>query len=329
MKRGPLKALVMTFLLGLAPGAALAQSPALPPGPGDLGRGAGAGGDSGGGTGAGTARELSDLTLGNFFEGWDEEWARRQRATGTPDFALLRVQTNFLEREFRANYFFQNNVNSKTKEELNDFDAVIAWGFNRRFMISITGLYQWSDNRTPPDTNGGAPGLTARVQLVDTESSSYAFNFRVVAPNAGLGQTQTTVSYGVAGFEDLAYWLGLKKVGLYYSFLFDTLPGPRAVGAAQDDVQYDVTLARTLLGPDVPLLGDFTVVLEAFAQTTLDGASAGQTLVSLTPEVRFNLGTVPGLRFGRDNWLLLGVDLPLAGPRPWDAVYRLSYIKNF
>ena len=48
-----------------------------------------------------------DLTLANFFSaGWDDEWAKQERATGTPNMALLRVQTNFMEREFRANYYF-------------------------------------------------------------------------------------------------------------------------------------------------------------------------------------------------------------------------------
>jgi hypothetical protein len=182
---------------------------------------------------------------------------------------------------------------------------------------------------TGPDTNGGAPGLLARVQLVDTESSSYAFNFKVVTPNPGIGITQTTISYGLAGFEDLAYWLGLAKTGLYYSFLFDTLAGQRAAGGLQNDVSYDITVARTLLGPNVPLLGDFTVAAEFFATTILGGANAGQTLVAVTPEVRFNLGKLEELRFGRDNWILLGVDLPLAGPRPWDAIYRFTYITNF
>ena len=34
---------------------------------------------------------LSDLTLGNFFsDGWDDDFAMRTRATGTPDLPLLR-----------------------------------------------------------------------------------------------------------------------------------------------------------------------------------------------------------------------------------------------
>jgi hypothetical protein len=28
-------------------------------------------------------------------------------------------------------------------------------------------------------------------------------------------------------------------------------------------------------------------------------------------------------------WLLWGVEIPVAGPKPWDAIYRFTYIKNF
>src|SRR5208282_2238668 len=81
-----------------------------------------------------------DLTLTNFFSaGWDEEWAKQERATGTPNMALLRVQTNFMEREFRANYYFQNNIASATNKNLTDCDMLIAWSFNRRLMLEITG----------------------------------------------------------------------------------------------------------------------------------------------------------------------------------------------
>ena len=55
---------------------------------------------------------------------------------------MLRVQTNFMEREFRANYYFQSNVASKTTLDTSDHDAPIAWGFNCRLMLEITGAYQ-------------------------------------------------------------------------------------------------------------------------------------------------------------------------------------------
>ena len=174
----------------------------------------------------------SELTLGNFFDaGWNDEWVKRQRATGTPDMALLRVSTNFLEREVRVNYFLETNVNSTTTRTINETDALIAWSFNRRFMIEITGAYQWNDPRTGAEVNGGNPGIVGRFALVDTESSALALNLKATEPDPILGVTQTAFAYGLSGFEDLAYWFGLDRTGLYYSFQFDTYAGPAAVGA--------------------------------------------------------------------------------------------------
>jgi len=270
------------------------------------------------------------LTLANFFTaGWDEDFTRRSSDDRAPDFALLRVQTNFMERELRVNYFFEDNITSKTRLNINSMDYFLAYGFNRRFMLEVLGNYEWIDGRgTAPSPTGPDGQLIGRVQLISTEDSSYSFNFRFISPQTWIPQDQTTISYGIAGFEDLT-GLGLYRVGLYGSFLFDTLIGPGAVGAAHNDVQYDVSIAKTLTKPDTPLIGNFTVFVEAFAQTNVDGDLAGRTVASITPAVRFNLGKAPGLKFGLDNWILFGVDLPVCGPLPWAATYRLSYIKNF
>ena len=271
-----------------------------------------------------------DLTLGNFFSaGWEDDWAKQVRATGTPNMALLRVQTNFMEREFRANYFFEDSVTSKTTKNLTDLDTLIAWSFNRRLMLEVTGAYQWTDPRTGIRDTGGTPGLVGRLQLIDTESSSYSFNFKVVAPNQELGVTQTTVSYGVGGFEDLAYWFDFDRVGLYYSFLFDSFDGPGAVGGKRSDVGYDVTLAKTVTDPETPLLGNLTLFVENYAQTDVDGSHGGRTYVSITPGIRFNLGKIDRMNLGKDNWFMFGTDIPISDYKPWNALYRFTYIKNF
>lgn len=252
------------------------------------------------------SRPLSDLTLLNFFSaGWDEPWAKRHRASGTPDFALLRVQTNFLERELRANYFFESNISSRTRKNINSADALFAWGFNRRLMLEIVGTYQWVHERgESEDVSGGTASLVGRLQLVDTEAWSYSFNFRVAAPNEGVGDHQTVFSYGLAGYTDLAFWLPLDRVGLYYSVLFDTLAGPSKPGARRSDAGYDISVAKTFTAPTTPVVGDLTAFVEGFAQTDLDGDRAGRTLVSATPGIRFDLGW--------ENWILLGADLPVA-----------------
>lgn len=242
---------------------------------------------------------------------------------------MLRVQTNFMEREIRINYFSQSNIQNKTQANTNSTDFLIAYGLNRRFMIEVVGTEEWVEGRDgTPNNSGPSVQVVGRVQLISTADSSYSFNFRVITPDPGLGVHTTTTSYGIAGFEDLTD-LGLYRVGLYGSVLFDSLDGPHVVGATANDVEYDLSVAKTFTRPDLPLLGNFTLFAEFFGQTNLDGDHAARTLFSVTPGFRFNLGKFPELKLGLDNWVEFGVDIPMAGPHPWDATYRFTYIKNF
>lgn len=270
-----------------------------------------------------TGQQPSDLTLGNFFSaGWDEPWTKRSHANRAPDMALLRVQTNFLEREFRLNYLFEDEIHSGTRKSLNAVEGLIAYGLDRRFMLEVVTGYDDFATRHGPDAEGPSGALVGRVQLVDTAESSYSFNVRVTSPNRGTGERQTKFSYGLAGFEDLTRGLGLYRVGLYYSVLFDSLAGPGEAGAQRNDISYDVSVAKTLTEPDTPVIGDFTLFLETFSQSALDGNDPGRTTLSFTPGTRFNLGG--------HNWLMGGVDIPVnLAPQPFNAIYRMTYIKNF
>jgi hypothetical protein len=270
-----------------------------------------------------TGQQPPDLTLGNFFSaGWEESWTKRPHANRAPDMALLRVQTNFLEREFRLNYLFEDEINSRSRKSLSEVEGLIAYGLNRRFMIEVITGYDDFAARNGPNAQGPAGAVAGRVQLVDTAESSYSFNVRVSSPNRGTGERQTKFSYGLAGFEDLTRRLGLYRVGLYYDVLFDSLAGPGEPGARRNDISYDVSVAKTLTEPDTALIGDFTLFLETFALSALDGGDPGHTMLSFTPGARFNLGG--------HNWLMGGVDIPVnLAPKPFDAIYRMTYIKNF
>jgi hypothetical protein len=96
-----------------------------------------------------------DLTLANFFSaGWNEEWAKRPHESRAPDMALLRVQTNFLEREFRTNYAFEDEINSRKRRSLGEVEALIAYGLNRRFMLEVVTTYDKFATRRGPDEQG-------------------------------------------------------------------------------------------------------------------------------------------------------------------------------
>src|SRR5262249_8843657 len=146
-------------------------------------------------TNAGRSEQPSDLTLQNFFEGWDEEWVKRPRPDTAPNMALLRVTTNFLERELRADYTYTRNVKGKANVEDSDFlNALMAYGLNRRLMLEVISNYQWNHapSSSPAGDASGASGAgLVRLQLVDTWKTSIDLQARLSAPNKGIGQTQT------------------------------------------------------------------------------------------------------------------------------------------
>ena len=273
--------------------------------------------------GASNEQHLSDLTLGNLFsEGWGQPWAKRERADGTPDMALLKVTTNFLEREVRLDYARTNSIKNSKYIDSDFLNGLIAYGLNRRLMIEVISNYQWN---TPAKVGGAVSGAggggVLRFQLIDTEPTSLALQLRLNEPNQSIGQTQTSRQVGLAGFSDLTPLAGLSRTGLYYSVVFESLVGKHANGARESDIAYDISLAKTLTERDTPVFGNFTTFLEALATTDLDGAKAGHTVATVTPGVRF--------WFYPENSLMVGGDIPVSGPHPFGGVFRVTYILNF
>lgn len=263
----------------------------------------------------------SDLSLGNFFtEGWNQDWEKWRH--DTPDMALLRVTTNFLERELRVDYANTSVAHSATLDSTDFLNMLIAYAVNRRLMLEVIGNYQWNDPVHPPAVSGSGAAFLTRFQLIENADQSYSFQARVSAPNKGIGGTQTSLQFGLAGWQDVHAWApALGRLGLYYSFQYEDLLGPRKVGATQNDIGYDVSLAETWTAPSTKFFGNFTTFVEFFGQTFLDGASSGKTNVTVTPGVRF--------WFAPENSISFGVDFPVSGMPAIHNVYRATYILNF
>jgi hypothetical protein len=263
----------------------------------------------------------SDLTLSNFFTaGWDDAYQKRVTPDGAPDMALLHVQTNFLEREFRFDSYSQQNVSGNKTRTVDFMDALIAYSINRRFMIEVVGNYEWMNAREGNDSSGGAAALLTRLQLVDVPGTSYALNFRVSSPNDGIDVKQTIFSPSLAGWNDLTRF-GLKKVGIYYDLQEETYAGPAKAGSKHNDLVYAASLAKTWTEPTTPVFGNFTTFVEFYGTTNLDGDESGNTAVDVTPGIRFTLG--------HGNVIMAGVDFPISSPHNFDTTYRLTYIINF
>ncbi len=148
---------------------------------------------------------------------------------------------------------------------------------------------------------------------------SYAFNLRVAAPREGTGETQTPMGFALAGWHDLTP-LGLSRCGLYWHLQEETFLGPHAPGVRENQLTYDLSLARTWTTAE-SVCGNFTTFVENYARTELDGARHGQTVLTLTPGARFNVH--------HHHVFMAGVDFPMTDPRPFSHVFRFTYIYAF
>lgn len=264
---------------------------------------------------------LSDLELSNFFTaGWNEDWTHHHRFT--PDMALLRVTTNFLEREFRADYSrtdVRGNAIVDTSQLVN---GLIAYGVNRRLMIEVISNYQWNQANGGTVASGGGGGALIRAQLVDSATVSADFQVKLAIPNKGIGQTQTSVAYAVGAWQDLHALLpALGRMGLYESIQYESLLGPAKAGARTSDLAGDVSLAETWTSPETKGFRNFTTFVEFFATRDLNGTSSGQTIASITPGIR--------TWFAPGNSITIGEDFPLGRPGNFYRVLRITYILNF
>lgn len=272
-----------------------------------------------------TSAQPSNLTLLNFFsEGWDQEWTHRSTPGGAPDMSLLHVQTNFLEREFRTDYYNQQNVRSNNTGHVSFLDGLIAYGLNRRIMLEVVGNNQWNSVRKGVPSTGAGSAFVGRLQLVDMPGASYAFNFRVSSPNQGVGVNQTEFTSALAGWNDLT-GLGLSRVGLYYSIQEDAYSGPATKTGKNNDLAYAGALAKTWTDPHTPLAGNFTTFVELYGSSDLDG-SVRYNYLNVTPAVRTVLGRD---RLGHEHVLMAGADFPATNPRAFNTTYRVTYIFDF
>jgi hypothetical protein len=270
---------------------------------------------------AGPSASVSDLSISGFFsDGWDQPWSKYPRGEGTPDMSLLRVQTNFLVQLFRLDTTLETGRTSPAFSQGEMVTGTVEYALNRRFMPGVFLNHQWLKGRDGhPDGDGTAGGLFGRFQLIENQNSSLAVSLKMTLPDHDLGEHVTTWSYALAGWENLAP-LGLGRTGLYYHLQHEMLGGPLPAGGARNDMTYDLSLTHTWSSPHAALQ-NLTTFVEGYGKTLLDGDHSGRTTVSLTPGFRFTLAS--------RHILMFGLDVPVAGPRSNDNVFRITWIANF
>jgi hypothetical protein len=266
-------------------------------------------------------KEPSDLGVLNFFTaGWNEPETERHR--GTKDMALFRVETAYVEKEFRLDFVHSNYRGDSTYSGGYETKASLAYALNRRMQLEVSGMYAWNVLPGEPPANGAAASVSLRFALVDSAAMNYAFQVELETPNRGIGEGGTAMSYSLAGWQDVSRWIpALGRVGLYYSLKWVNVLGPLEPDEPHNILSWTVSAARQWTPPDFPVVGNFTTFLEAWMETALDGAPAGKLNFTLTPGVRF--------WFLPENSVILGVDIPLNNSAPYSATWRATYFLGF
>lgn len=272
--------------------------------------------------------EPSDLTLWNFFSaGWDQNFKERSHEGRAPRLHLFKTRQGFLEREFRFNYSFARNADAGAIDE-HEFEGEIEYALNRRFLMEFEPRMVWERSNLDGTTEHEleATWVAARLALVDTYWSAYAFDFRIVAPANQEAHDRTRLGFFLAGFEDLTRF-GFRRVGLYFSSQLFTFVGPLEDSDTRSEVNFGISIAKTFTDPDTPLFGDFTLFLEAFDETALDGDDAGRSAVTLTPGFRFKFYEQE--KTEQTFWIMSGVEFPISGPNPFDYEVHVAFIWEF
>lgn len=276
----------------------------------------------------GAHAEPSDLHIKDFFrKGWNEDWTHRPE---TPDrarrLALLRVNTAFMEREFRMNFVDNSFSVYQARPEKTQFEAFYTWAFCRRFQLNVQANEEWDELRPArgvgPNPSGTTGALLMRFQLEDDYRSCAALNAKLTTANKGVGESKHTLALSVGGFQDLTKRLGINKLAFYWDVRYNIFFGdPVRIGDKGHDYAFTLSLAKTITEPDRKWIGTLTPFIEFLGTHDLDGITENRFQMTCTPGVRFNLGS--------KNWLLFGVDLPVVGPHLLDEAYRVTYINPF
>lgn len=151
--------------------------------------------------------------------------------------SLLRVQTNFLVQLLRIDTYLETGMNAPNTSQSEFVNGTVEYALNRHFMPAIFFNHQWIKGAFgAADRDGSAGGLFGRLQLVDRQHDSLAFNLKMALPNTDIGEHATIWSYALAVWEDLQA-LGLGRTGLYWHLQHEMagadipLTGPRSVGS--------------------------------------------------------------------------------------------------
>lgn len=234
---------------------------------------------------------------------------------------LFRMEAPFVERNLRMDYLATNNIGGDPLDE-SQFFAELSYSFNERFGLVFAAPYLIRDDVLGPDPSGfGDLEVGARYVALGSESEDafrLALGLNVLIPTgdelSGLGEGMSVIEPEILLFQKLAdatFAQAQLSLGI-----------PTGGADESNEFGYSFGIGHILRDVNTPDWFKYpTLTLELNAETLVGGLDAGETVVDITP----------GLRWSVCNWGFGGVacSTPLSETREFDFQLIVSFIYRY
>lgn len=234
---------------------------------------------------------------------------------------LFRMEAPFVERNLRMDYLATNNIGGDPLDE-SQFFAELSYSFNERFGLVFAAPYLIRDDVLGPDPSGfGDLEIGARYVALGSESEDafrLALGLNVLIPTgeemSGLGEGMSVIEPEILLFQKLAdatFAQAQLSLGI-----------PTGGVDESNEFGYSFGIGHVLRDANTPDWFKYpTLTLELNAGSLIGGIDAGETVVDITPGVRWSVY----------NWGFGGVaySTPLSETREFDFQLIVSFIYRY
>lgn len=233
---------------------------------------------------------------------------------------LFRMEAPFVERNFRIDYDFTNNLHEPAADESQVFGE-INYSFTEQFGINLASPFLMRDHEDGTESTGfGDLEAGARYVAIGYEEEAQfklAFGFAVEAPTGDVGDE---LGEGLTVLEPQV--LALRKLP-HYTFIQTQLGlGIPTDSGETTEFGYNVGMGRIFpTRPDSFGYYNPTTTLEFNGVTGVGGAEAGASILDITPGLRWSVGT--------KTFAGVALSVPLTNEREFDTLFIFSLIHQY
>lgn len=233
---------------------------------------------------------------------------------------LFRMEAPFVERNFRADYIFTNNLHDPPADE-SQFFGEVDYSFSEQFGISLASPLLIRENFDGTDTTGfGDLDVGARYVAVGSDHEApfkMAFGFNVTAPT---GDVDKGLGSGVTFLNPQILMLRKLPENTFIQTQL-SLDIPTDSGETTE-FAYNVGMGRIYTGSgNATWFRNPTPTLEFNGTTGVGGVDAGRSVLDVTPGFRWMIG--------KKTFAGVAMSVPMTGQREFETQFIFSLIHQY